>query len=262
MLDVAPAEPEGLTATVVSDTEIDLSWTAPVSNGGSEITGYQVQVSEDGGTTFTDLPTTSDAATLTYEHTGLSAGTERHYQVAAINSIGTGAYSSPVPATTHDVSVAPAEPTSLMATAVSETEIDLSWAAPTNDGGSALTGYTLQYNKAGGTAFGESVTGIAANATSYSHVSLDAGTEYTYRLVAINALGDSGPSNEISATTHGVPAAPESLTATAVRRHRDRPFLDSAYLIRAVWRLQVTRSSYLQTMATTLQSFLATVVQL
>ena len=48
------------------------------------------------------------------------------------------------------------------------------------------------------------------------HTSLDAGTEYTYRLVAINDLGDSDPSNEVSATTHDVPAAPTGLTATVV----------------------------------------------
>ena len=39
---------------------------------------------------FTDLDMTNDA-TLDYEHTGLTAGTTYHYQVAAINDIGTGA---------------------------------------------------------------------------------------------------------------------------------------------------------------------------
>ena len=204
--------PVGLTAMAVSDTEIDLSWTAPTSTGG--ITAYALESSTDGGTTFTDLHTTFDAATLTYEHTGLSAGTEYHYQVAAINSYGIGAYAS-TSATTHDV---PAAVDDLSASAASSTQIDLSWTAP-NDGGSPLTGYTLQYNKTGDTAFGESVTGIAGDATSYSHTSLDAGTEYTYRVVAINDVGNSGPSNEVSATTNDVsvaPAEPTGLMATVV----------------------------------------------
>ena len=191
--------PAGLTATAVSETQIDLSWTAPISDGGSEITSYLLEYSTDGGSTFMELHTTADAVTLRYSHTGLTAGTEYHYRVAAINSIGTGAYAS-VSATTNDVSVAPAEPTGLIAIATSSTQIDLSWTVPA-DGGSAITGYTLQYNKAGETAFGESITDIEADATSYSHTSLDAGTEYTYRLVAINDVGDSDPSNTVSATT-------------------------------------------------------------
>ena len=109
----------------------------------------------------------------------------------------------------------PIAPTSLMAVAASSTQIDLFWTASA-EGGSVLTGYTMQYNKTGETAFGESITDIVADATSYSHVSLDAGAEYTYRLVAINDVGDSDPSNEISATTHDVPVAPTSLTAIAV----------------------------------------------
>ena len=83
----------------------------------------------------------------------------------------------------------PVAPTGLTATEVSETQIDLTWTAPPNDGGSAIIGYTLQYNKTGEIAFGESVTGIEADATSYSHTGLTAGTEYHYRVAAINSIG-------------------------------------------------------------------------
>ena len=36
-------------------SEIDLTWTAPVDNGGSAITGYRIEVSNNGSTDWSDL---------------------------------------------------------------------------------------------------------------------------------------------------------------------------------------------------------------
>ena len=44
----APDAPTGLAATANGQFQIDLSWTAPVSTGGSAITGYKIEVSPDG----------------------------------------------------------------------------------------------------------------------------------------------------------------------------------------------------------------------
>ena len=98
-----PGIPTGLTATAVSDTQIDLEWQAPANTSGADITGCRLEHSTDGGNTFVELHTTPDGTTFTYEHTGLSASTEYYYQVAAINSVGMGAYSSVVSATTNDI---------------------------------------------------------------------------------------------------------------------------------------------------------------
>ena len=45
-----PGAPTGLTATVTEPSEpwqIDLSWTAPTSDGGTDISGYQIEYSTD-----------------------------------------------------------------------------------------------------------------------------------------------------------------------------------------------------------------------
>ena len=96
---VAAIVPRNLTATVISDTQVDLAWQAPSSTSGIEITGYQLQVSIGEGTTFIDLHKTT-GLTLTYAHKGLIAGTTYYYRVAVISSRGTGIYSSIVSATT------------------------------------------------------------------------------------------------------------------------------------------------------------------
>ena len=97
---IAPNAPTGLTATASGADTINLSWTAPVDNGGSVITGYKIEVSIDSGTTWTDLVADTASTTTTYEHTGLAASTTRHYRVSAINSIGTGTTPSDVVDTT------------------------------------------------------------------------------------------------------------------------------------------------------------------
>ena len=97
---VAPGAPTSLSATGGSTTSINLSWTAPADNGGRVISGYKVEVSSDSGTTWTVLEATTGTTATTYEHTGLTAGSTRHYRVSAINTIGTGAASNTDSATT------------------------------------------------------------------------------------------------------------------------------------------------------------------
>ena len=97
---VAPDAPTGLTATASGTTTINLSWTAPASDGGSAITGYKIEVSTDSGATWTDQVANTASTTTTYEHTGLAASTRRDYRVSAINSIGTSTSSDAANATT------------------------------------------------------------------------------------------------------------------------------------------------------------------
>ena len=73
----APGAPTGLTATASGTTAINLSWSAPGSTGGSAITGYKIEVSSDGGSSWSDLVANTSNANTTYAHTGLTAGTTR-----------------------------------------------------------------------------------------------------------------------------------------------------------------------------------------
>ena len=95
-----PGAPTGLTATASGPTGIDLSWSAPSSDGGAAITGYRIEVSEN-GSTWTDLVANTGNAATSYSHTGLTAGTTRHYRVSAINSAGMGPASNIATGTTE-----------------------------------------------------------------------------------------------------------------------------------------------------------------
>ena len=95
-----PTAPRHLNATAVGDNRINLKWDAPNSNGGSAITGYKIEVSNNGRTNWTTQVANTGSSNRTYSHTGLSAGDIRHYRVSAINASGTGPHSNVDSATT------------------------------------------------------------------------------------------------------------------------------------------------------------------
>ena len=94
----APGAPSGL-AAAAGDHRIDLAWTAPQDNGGAAITGYRIEVSADGGNTWTVLVHDTGTTAATYADSGLPPGDTRHYRVVAINAAGIGPASDPASAT-------------------------------------------------------------------------------------------------------------------------------------------------------------------
>ena len=106
---------------------------------------------------------------------------------------------------------APDSPTSLTATADGQTEIDLSWAAPSDDGGAAITGYKIEVST-DGSSWSDLVADSGSTSTSYSHTGLTAGITRHYRVSAINSA-DTGPaSNTDSATTDEEPVSDGTCT--------------------------------------------------
>ena len=109
----APGAPTGLTATANGPSRIDLAWTAPA---GTAITGYKIEVSPNGSSSWSDLVANTGNTATTYTHMGLNAATTRHYRVSAINAVGTSAASNSAEATTEEATTtAPPPPTPVVA---------------------------------------------------------------------------------------------------------------------------------------------------
>ena len=86
-----PDAPTNL-ATAPLDNAVRLTWTAPANNGGSPITDYVIQYSADGGitwSTYSHIASTSTTVTIPF-----LTPTTYTFRVAAVNAIGTGAYSA------------------------------------------------------------------------------------------------------------------------------------------------------------------------
>ena len=87
-----PPAPQSLTVTSGSQTqELDVSWQAPSSNGGSDVTGYKVQWKEsaDSWDTAADVSQATETGT-TYTITSLTGGVEYSVRVIATNDAGDG----------------------------------------------------------------------------------------------------------------------------------------------------------------------------
>ena len=193
-----PGTPRSLDAEADGTSRIELSWREPTSDGGSRITGYRIEVSEDGGARWENLVANSHNTRTTHVHTGLEPATRRHYRVSAINRIGVSRASRVASAIT-DATV-PDAPTGLTATAVTSTQIDLFWLAPAYDGGAPVTGYRIEVSE-NATAWTDLVTNTQSRATTFSHTGLLPGSKRHYRVSAINRVGPGAPSESASAET-------------------------------------------------------------
>ena len=100
---------------------------------------------------------------------------------------------------------APTAPGSLVASAVSPSEIDLSWSASTDNTG--VTGYRV-YRSTGGS---YSLAGTATT-TGFADLGLASSTTYTYRVTAVDAAGNESMASTASATTLG---ATQGVTVTS-----------------------------------------------
>ncbi|HYS11315.1 MAG TPA: fibronectin type III domain-containing protein [Myxococcales bacterium] len=210
-----PTNPSNLTATAASTTQINLSWTASTDAAG--VTGYLVESCQGSGcTSFTQIAT---VAGTTYNDTGLRTGTTYGYRVRATDAAGnlsgfsnTASATTPAPDTTP-----PTNPSSLAASAVSTTQINLSWTSSTDD--VAVTAYLVERCQGSGCSNYAQIASVSG--TTFNNTGLLPSTPYGYRVRATDAAGNlSGYSNAVSATTltpdTTPPTNPSGLTAAAL----------------------------------------------
>ena len=105
----------------------------------------------------------------------------------------------------------PAAPSDLVATSNGVSQIDLTWVRQSTDESS----FRIERSLSSGTNFGEIAT-VLGGTLAFSDLLLAEGTQFFYRVIAVNSGGDSPPSNEANATTDvaaAAPIAPSDLTA-------------------------------------------------
>jgi hypothetical protein len=189
-----PAAPSNLTATMDLPASVVLTWTDNSSNETSFIIYRTTRNSsyEEIGTTAADINTFTD--------TTAKSGIGYYYKVKARNSAGTSDFSNEAAGFLLYIPEpeAPSTPTNLKATALSSTEVRLTW----TDQASDEDGFYVERN-------GARVITLGSNASSFTDTNLTPGTEYEYRVQAYNNdNGESAYSNIAAITTPPAGATP------------------------------------------------------
>jgi len=195
-----------------------VSWSEPVSDGGSTITDYVVQyrlASANSWTTFMHAVSASTSITVT----GLAASSSYVFKVSAVNIAGTGSNTDPSSAVSTLAAVvldAPGAPGRPLIGTRTTTSVVISWTAPASDGGSAITNYIVEYRK--GTDGWSPVARADSTVLSTTVTGLIKGSSYTFRVSAVSDGGTSVASVvSAAALAAAAPSAPGSLVGKTTK---------------------------------------------
>ncbi|KAM7446448.1 putative aminophospholipid-translocase [Porites harrisoni] len=199
-----PEKPENVKAVAVSHTEINVSWSPPsITNG--EILKYRIFCFEEvqkgssgSGVKQKNMPGDSRSVLIT----DLKPDTKYRCTVFAHNEYGAGRISDEVIARTYPSSDVPGRPLNLVAEAVSESTVRVTWAAPTT--GASPSMYVIIYKDVSGDS-GE-MRDVTKQQTRLLR-DLKTYTKYTITVFGVDKRGIHGPTAETEVTTRsGVPS--------------------------------------------------------
>ena len=193
---VTPDVPRNLTVTP-ADKSLNLAWTAPGSDGGSAITGYEVRHKKSASAGWS-ASTSLAASARTYAIDGLVNSTSYDVQVRAKNIVSESGWAT----ASGSPAAVPDAPRGLSVTP-GATSLALEWQAPASDGGTAVTGYVVAHKMSSASDWTE--VSVGAGALSHTVPELAGGTAYEVRVAAVNAVGWGPWASALAATLNAAP---------------------------------------------------------
>jgi hypothetical protein len=195
-----PGAPTSVSGTQNGVTTSTVSWTAPASNGGSNINGYRVEYAISPYSSYTVFSADTGNTNTSILVTGLTDGGSYKFRITAKNLVGFGPTSAESGVVVTNV--VPAAPTiGTMTLSTTSTVDSLAWTAPTSNGGSAITEYVYQTTTNDGSTFSGAIsTGSTAVSRNFDPGYTNVITKV--RVAAVNSLG-TGPYSAVSAVGFG-----------------------------------------------------------
>lgn len=214
--EVPPAPDTSLGLDQITSTSMRFRFSS-TGTGDSPITGWVVQYSKS-PTFASGVTTISSSGTSTI--TNLDPGSTYYFRAAGRNIVsdgnGTGHY-GPWGTTRSATTLAgtPGAPATTTLTELSPTSMKIDWTTPTTDGGSAITGYSVEYSQ--NEDFSGSTTDTLGVVLTWTSPTLSAGTWY-FRVRAINANGSGVPGSVVSNTVTQTGFIKVNLGGTSIKK--------------------------------------------
>lgn len=196
-----PTSPTNLTASDITATSVNLSWTGSTDNIG--VTGYSIY-----NNTFTLLGKVN-GSTKTFNVTDLKQATTYNFSIKATDAAGNSSLESNIIIVKALDIIAPTVPTDLAVSEITKTSIKLSWDASTDSEG--VIGYDIYQ--------GKNLLVATTTKTNYTVTGLKANNFYSYSVKARDAAGNTSNAtlSIVCETLDAIPpTAPTSLMASEI----------------------------------------------
>jgi len=208
-----------LIAVTPRDGQLDVNWVAPSYSGGDPVTGYTITATV-GQTTATYAATASATSAVL---AGLNDGTAYIVSLSATSPAGT---STATTGTGQPIAAyLPGAPSALIAQPDGSGNVSVSWQAPVDTGGDAITGYSVSWIQTaqnsdgsfspvvGATSHTQTVAGTALSATASV---FEAPTAlYRFTVAAVTAVGTGPGTTSIGVVTPTVQVKSTTVILTA-----------------------------------------------
>ncbi|NDC47898.1 MAG: hypothetical protein EBZ61_02240 [Micrococcales bacterium] len=224
-LATVPTSPRLLTASAITKTSFTLNWQAPLTDNGSTVSDYQVEMSTNAGASWIkiDKPVSNSTS---QNIPNLPAGSSNLFRVIAVNALGLGQPSEVLSVTTKPL-VIPAAPASISFTNLKINAASITWSPVTSD--LKISNYIIEISADG--ANWSVVPKKVSTSTSMTITSLSPATNYSIRVAAVNADGQSGYVQGSLTTLGTISSAPSkpnlvSVTMNSATISWDAPAID------------------------------------
>ncbi|KFC60919.1 hypothetical protein FEM08_03090 [Flavobacterium gilvum] len=197
-----PTAPVATAGTALSCTSVRANWQAV-----SGATSYVLDVATNSG--FTSMVSTVNVGNvLSKDITGLTSGTTYYYRVRAFNGTCNSPNSNVITVVAPSV---PAAPANFNYGAIRCTQVDLSWNAVTG-----ANTYTVESSTDSGFSLGNTVAVTGLTSTSYTVKNLTKGTNYYFKVTAVNSCSSTNSATIGAVLTLNTPVQPTNVESNTV----------------------------------------------
>lgn len=215
-----PSDPSNLKLTIISSSQVDLSWTDNVTNEQGFIIERKI-LDKDGNGVYTQIATVP-ANITSYSDKTVTPGNKYTYRVCAYNSLNNSGYTNEVSCKTTDLTT----PNFLEIIQVSSSELDLKWSYPFQKEYTTVIEYSYIIGPSSGD-LAPWITLATVPNTKYSHTGLNANTKYYYRIRAVSSI-DSNVQSSIYPNNGGIGKGAYTFMNTPVISGITQPALNQA----------------------------------